>query len=260
VAGTYVVRLTVSDSVLSGTADATVAVNPAGASPTLQFSYVGKTRDVVGPTEGAGTDGQPDGEFLLALSVSATVTQVRLDSQGSGGNGTWDTVPGNATWRVGIALTPTGALVNAGDGSISVTAQALSAFAADAGYLTPNTQIVATVTLSTGVVLTSTVTLPSGGGDSCTTPCVLNPTRVDFDVSPDHAMVTRYQLDATGPGGSPITKDLGKPTADAAGHVSIIVSDLATATKGVVYTATITVYDVSGVPVASLPSNTFMNQ
>jgi hypothetical protein len=161
---------------------------------------------------------------------------------------------------VGIALTPTGALVNAGDGSINVTAQALSAFVADGGYLTPTTQIIATVTLNTGTVLTSTVAIPSGGGDPCTAPCALNPTRVEFDVSSDHATVTRYQLEATGSGASPITKDLGKPTPDAAGHVSIAVPEFATATPGVLYSVVITVYDAVGQATASVPSNPFMRQ
>jgi hypothetical protein len=255
--GVYVLRFVADDGALSAADDITLTFSPPTAPPTLTLSYVGKTRDAVSPSEDAGVDGQADGEFLLALSASATITKVVMDSHGAQ-NGTWDTVPANGTWRLGIAATPTGPLLNAADGAVTVTGPAFSAFATDSGYLTAGTTIVATVTLSTGVVLTSSVTVPNPGG-VCSAPCVLNPTRVEFDVSPDHAMATGYQLEATGQGGVRISKDLGLPTPDVAGHVSIAVPEFAMATAGVVYTVMITVSNAAGQSV-SLPSNTFMRQ
>jgi hypothetical protein len=52
------------------------------------------------------------------------------------------------------------------------------------------------------------------------TPDVNNPSKVAFTVSPDHALVTSYELDILRPDGSVLqTLNLGKPTPDASGTV-----------------------------------------
>ena len=88
---------------------------------------------------------------------------------------------------------------------------------------------------------------------------VLNPKRAEFTVSPDHAEVVRYELRIFLASGSvaPIrTDDLGKPTPDAQGTVSVPFPPFPQ-DPGVIYVAKVIAIGADGEGV-SLPSNDFL--
>jgi hypothetical protein len=100
----------------------------------------------------------------------------------------------------------------------------IKAVAADAGGLTKSS---ATITI--------TVTAPASTA----------PTTVQFHASADHAIVTRYQLDIFTNGADPnsaspvATSDLGKPTPDASGDISLNRSAFLSALAPGTYVATV---------------------
>lgn len=88
---------------------------------------------------------------------------------------------------------------------------------------------------------------------------VLNPRRAEFTASPDHAEVVRYELRFFRTAGdlTPIrTDDLGKPTPDAQGTISVPFLPFPQ-DPGVIYQAKVIAIGASGEGV-SLPSNDFL--
>lgn len=95
---------------------------------------------------------------------------------------------------------------------------------------------------------------------------VIDAKTVEFMASPDHAavsvvtnspIVAKYQLNCAGTGGTPLTKDLGKPTPTATGFIGpITVAEFLTITVDVLYSCTVTASGPGGVGV-SAPSNFF---
>ena len=84
-------------------------VNPA---VTISLVYNGKLRDRVGGGDTArAPDGAADGTFTLTLSATGgrTITALRLQN---GIGGVWDTTAPNASWLLGVATSPDGALLN----------------------------------------------------------------------------------------------------------------------------------------------------
>ena len=88
---------------------------------------------------------------------------------------------------------------------------------------------------------------------------VLNPTTISF-TSANHntvsgiantPLVTRYLLNCSGSGGTPITnKDLGKPVSATTAVGPVAVSEFATITQEVIYTCTVTAEGPGGVAVS----------
>lgn len=91
----------------------------------------------------------------------------------------------------------------------------------------------------------------------------LNPRTVEWVPSADHnaldpltgaPILLSYQLDCGGTGGTPVSKDMGKPAPAANLIGPIVVPEFATLTKGVAFTCTITPVGPSGPGLPTLPS------
>jgi IPT/TIG domain len=167
-------------SVLGGVRDVTVS-NPDGQSviragaftivappPTLILEFQGKLRDKVGTTPTAfAPDGALDGAFRVVVQGGIwprTVTRVEL-RQTSGGGGIWDTDPATTFWALGTTTSLDGALLNAGNGTVSFAVAdggAFYVFAADApiSAFTAGTSFSLTVNLADGTVATVSATIP----------------------------------------------------------------------------------------------------
>lgn len=84
----------------------------------------------------------------------------------------------------------------------------------------------------------------------------VNPTKVEFTASADHAVVvggtpvvTGYEFNAVATnatGAIALTRSLGKPAPDAAGMISVVIPELATITPNTTYTATVTAVGPGG--------------
>jgi IPT/TIG domain len=167
-------------SVLEGVRDVTVS-NPDGQSvirtgaftivappPTLILEFQGKLRDKVGSTPTAfAPDGGLDGAFRVVVQGGIwprTVTRVEL-RQTSGGGGIWDTDPATTFWALGTTTSLDGALLNAGNGTVSFAIAdggAFYVFAADApiSAFTAGKSFSLTVNLADGTVATVSATIP----------------------------------------------------------------------------------------------------
>jgi hypothetical protein len=166
-------------AVLGGVRDVTVS-NPDGQSviragaftivappPTISLEFYGKLRDKVGSSPTAFTpDGALDGTFRVVVQGGIwprTVTRVEL-RQTSGGGGIWDTDPNTTYWALGVATSLDGALLNAGNGTVSFAVAdggAFLVFAADpSAVFTTGTSFSLTVNLVDGSVATVQATIP----------------------------------------------------------------------------------------------------
>ncbi len=126
---------------------------------TVTLTYNGKPRDLVGPSEVLNPDGKLDGSFTATLSYAKTIT--RLDLTGPGTH--WNTNASDGYWGLGAALTPTGALVNAGNGPVNFTSNAFTVFASDTSsnsLFKSGNIMTLLVTYSDGKTSTVSVTLP----------------------------------------------------------------------------------------------------
>src|SRR5947208_541182 len=94
----------------------TVAPPPA----TLSLAYLGKVRDKVGGGNASfGPDGGLDGSFQVTVGAGSgarTVTRLEL----RGGGGVWDTDTATAHWALGAATRLDSALLDGGNGAVSV--------------------------------------------------------------------------------------------------------------------------------------------
>src|SRR3989441_1055210 len=123
----------------------------------LSLVYNGKLRDKVGGGDTArAADGAADATLTMTLSAAGgrTVTALQLSS---GIGGTWDTTSPNAAWRLGVALSLDGALLN------NATTMAVNTTVPDGGSLrlfasdynggqgfAPGTTLTVTATFSDG--------------------------------------------------------------------------------------------------------------
>jgi len=129
---------------------------------TLTLVYNGKLRDAVGGGDTSlAPDGAADATMTLTLSAARTVTALSL-SNGIGG--VWDTISPNASWVLGVASSPTGALLNnATTMAVSTPVPAggsLTLFASDYG---------GGLGFGTGTTLTVTVTFADGSSAQAVT-------------------------------------------------------------------------------------------
>src|SRR5881296_268994 len=125
------VALVIGATAAMGARDVTVS-NPDGQSavltggftvtpppPTLSLAFLGKLRDKVGQGNTAfSADGALDGSFRVTIqagSFARTVTRLELRT----GGGVWDTDPATAHWALGASTSLDGALLNAGNGTVS---------------------------------------------------------------------------------------------------------------------------------------------
>src|SRR4029453_7629493 len=135
--------------------------------PTISLEFQGTTGDKVGgsPTAFA-PDGALDGTFRVVVQGGIwprTVTRIEL-RQTSGGGGIWDTDPATTFWALGTAKSLDGALLNAGNGTVSFAVAdggAFYMFAADPppSAFTAGTSFSLTVNLADGTVATVSATI-----------------------------------------------------------------------------------------------------
>jgi hypothetical protein len=133
--------------------------------PTLSLAFLGKLRDKVGPGSAAfSPDGGLDGTFRVTVQPgSGARTVTRLELRRAAG-GVWDTDSVTPNWALGVATGIDSALVNAGNGTVSLPVADDSAFvlfASDFGpaFTTGNTFSLIS-TFADGSVVTVTTTIP----------------------------------------------------------------------------------------------------
>jgi subtilisin family serine protease len=133
--GSFTVTAQFSDG-SSASASATI-VPPPG--PSVTLAWVGKARDRVGQgTVALGADGAQDGAFVLTMGAgSGARTISQLELRRSDGAGIWDTSASSAYWILGAAAGLDGALLNAGDGSVSIAVTGGTAIHVFASDVTP---------------------------------------------------------------------------------------------------------------------------
>jgi subtilisin family serine protease len=135
--------------------------------PAITLAFLGKSRDKVGPTPTAfAPDGALDGTFRVTVQGgiwSRTVT--KLDLRQTSGGGIWDTDPATSYWALGTTTSLDGALVNAGNGTVSLPVADGGAFFVFASDLSPTpfssgAGFTLTANFADGTSATTTVTLP----------------------------------------------------------------------------------------------------
>jgi subtilisin family serine protease len=162
--GTRDVKVTNADGLIV-TSTAAFTVNPPA--PTLSLSFLGKLRDKVGPNATAfWPDTALDGTFRVTLqggSGPRTVTRIEL-RQTSGG-GIWDTDPATAYWALGTTTSLDSALVNAANGTVSLSVADGGSFFVFASDLSPTpfssgAGFTLTANFADGTSAAANVTLP----------------------------------------------------------------------------------------------------
>jgi subtilisin family serine protease len=152
--------------------DGQIVVKPSGFTivpppPTISLAFMGKLRDKVGPSPTAfAPDGALDGTFRVTVQGGIwprTVTKV--DLRHTSGGGIWDTDPATSYWALGVASSLDGALVNAGNGTVSLAVADGGAFLAFASDLSPTpfssgAGFTLTASFADGTSAAATVTLP----------------------------------------------------------------------------------------------------
>ena len=130
---------------------------------TLSVSYLGKTRDVVGTSDGAiSSDGQLDAGFTVTIPSTKTLTKLTLTE--SSPSGVWDTQLGNQNWFLGVATTANGSIVNTSSLNLAVSAGgSVTIFASDASpnYFATGRSLTLTATFSDGSTGTGNITIGS---------------------------------------------------------------------------------------------------
>src|SRR5262249_25533198 len=89
--------------------------------PTLSLSFLGRLRDKVGQSNTAfAPDGALDGTFQVTFQAgSGPRTVTRLELRRNGSVDMWDTNPSTGAWALAAASGLDGALLNAGNGTVS---------------------------------------------------------------------------------------------------------------------------------------------
>jgi hypothetical protein len=135
--------------------------------PTITLAFLGKSRDKVGPSPTAfAPDGALDGTFRVTVQGGIwprTVT--KLDLRQTSGGGIWDTDPATSYWALGTTTSLDGALVNAGNGTVSLPVADGGAFFVFAADLSPTpfssgAGFTLTANFADGTSATTTITLP----------------------------------------------------------------------------------------------------
>lgn len=228
---------------------------------TASLTYLGKIRDVVTTSGTPATDGALDATFRVTLATTQTVTGLRVTRLAGG---EWNTF-GGGSWCLGAALSATTTRLNTTTCAVNFSAQAFDVYASDSGnaYFVAGGIFTLMVTGGpTPVTLTVTIAAPPPPPPPPPPPttcdpaagCVINPARLEFDASPDHAALSRYLLEVPG---AFATVDLGLPTPNVAGRIDVPVAAFATIPPGVLFTATITAVAPTG-QALSIASNTFL--
>src|SRR5213080_2613633 len=175
------VALAIEATAAMGPRDVTVS-NPDGQSvvltggftvtpppPTLSLAFLGKLRDRVGQSNGAfSADGALDGTFRVTVqagSFARTLTRLELRT----GGGVWDTDPATAHWALGASTSLDGALLNAGNGTVSFGVADGGAFIVFASDLN-------LTAFSSGASFTLTANFADGTSASATVSVPLTPT------------------------------------------------------------------------------------
>jgi subtilisin family serine protease len=135
--------------------------------PTITLAFLGKSRDKVGPTPTAfAPDGALDGTFRVTVQGGIwprTVT--KLDLRQTSNGGIWDTDPATSYWALGTTTSLDGALVNAGNGTVSLPVADGGAFFVFASDLSPTpfssgAGFTLTASFADGTSAATTVTVP----------------------------------------------------------------------------------------------------
>src|SRR5213080_4723242 len=175
------VALAIEATAAMGPRDVTVS-NPDGQSvvltggftvtpppPTLSLAFLGKLRDRVGQSNSAfSADGALDGTFRVTVqagSFARTVTRLELRT----GGGVWDTDLATAHWALGASTSLDGALLNAGNGTVSFGVADGGAFFVFASAVNPTA-------FSSGASFTLTANFADGTSASATVSVPLTPT------------------------------------------------------------------------------------
>jgi len=136
-------------------------------SPTITLAFLGKSRDKVGPGPTAlASDGALDATFRVTVQGGIwprTVT--KLDLRQTSGGGIWDTDPATSYWVLGTTTSLDGALVNAGNGTVSLPVADGGAFFVFGADLNPTpfssgAGFTLTASFADGTSAAATVTLP----------------------------------------------------------------------------------------------------
>jgi len=173
------VALAIAPTAALGPRDVTVT-NPGGQSATraggftvltppatISLAFLGKLRDKVGQGSAAfSADGALDGTFRVTVqpgSGARTVTQLELRHPASGG--TWDTDSATPPWALGAATSLDGALLNAGNGSVSFGVADGTAFFVFASDFSPTpfssgASFTITANFADGTTASAAITLP----------------------------------------------------------------------------------------------------
>jgi hypothetical protein len=185
VSPTVTTTYTMTATNAKGSATSPVYVNVGGSAPpppppsntTLNLNYDGKTRDLVSQGESSTGDGQADAEFAVNLSASQTITKLTLS-----GPGTWDTVPGNGFWFLGVTPNSTGALVNNSSTNLNFTGSSFDIYASDAStptYFNAGNTLTLTATFSDGTSASNSITIPTSNGQLPTASISASPTSIN---------------------------------------------------------------------------------
>jgi subtilisin len=136
-------------------------------SPTITLAFLGKSRDKVGPGPTAlAPDGALDGTFRVTVQGGVwprTVT--KLDLRQTSGGAIWDTDPATSYWALGTTTSLDGALVNAGNSTVSLPVADGGAFFVFASDLNPTpfssgAGFTLTANFADGTSAAATVTMP----------------------------------------------------------------------------------------------------
>ena len=142
-----------------------VTVTRGTSTPAMTLAFAGKIRDRVGQDLAVfGPDGALDGAFFFTLAPGAGPrTLTRLELRRTGPIGIWDTNPLSQYWVLGVAASLDGPLLNAADGTVSLTLPEGSGailFAADLFDLfVPGSVFTLTATFADGTTASASTTI-----------------------------------------------------------------------------------------------------